>query len=313
MNSKKRVRATTWLGAATGVVTAAYGTNIGMTWNRYGDPSPPTPEARDPYLDRFMPAYEVMERNSIRIATPAAVTIATARDMDLQASGLVRVIIRARELLLGATPSDRPHSGGLLAEMQACWPRFLNGGRRRCDHKALGRFRAIPPDQFVTFDEPGYVKIVWTIRADPVGATESIFRTETRVIATDRMSRARFRRYWSFLSPGIIVIHWAVLGLVKDEAERQARKGTQKVLVAGHDSSRCRSDRSHRASPGDVGRFASSGARAVGADRLRDAGPRVTFNERDSVLVLWQSNGCTRLSMLRHRHAHPPTDACRMS
>jgi hypothetical protein len=35
-------------------------------------------------------------------------------------------------------------------------------------------------------------------------------------------ARNRFRRYWSFLSPGIIVIRWALLGPVKREAERRA-------------------------------------------------------------------------------------------
>ena len=33
--------------------------------------------------------------------------------------------------------------------------------------------------------KPDYVKIVWTLRADPVGENESIFRHEMRVITTD--------------------------------------------------------------------------------------------------------------------------------
>ena len=82
----------------------------------------------------------------------------------------------------------------------------------------------MPPDQFATFDEPGYVKIAWTIRADPVNAKESIFRTDTRAFATDPSARSRFQRYWSLLSPGIIVIRWALLGPVKREAERRARQ-----------------------------------------------------------------------------------------
>jgi hypothetical protein len=88
-------------------------------------------------------------------------------------------------------------------------------------------FRALPPDQFASFDEPGYVKIVWTIRADPINEAESVFRTETRAIATDPSAQTRFRRYWSFLSPGIIVIRWAVLAPVKKEAERRAGDGAE--------------------------------------------------------------------------------------
>ena len=84
-------------------------------------------------------------------------------------------------------------------------------------------FRPLPPDEFASFQEPDYVKIVWTLRADPLGADRSIFRNETRVISTDPTARAKFRRYWSFASPGIILIRWASLGPLKDEAERRFR------------------------------------------------------------------------------------------
>jgi hypothetical protein len=83
-------------------------------------------------------------------------------------------------------------------------------------------FRPIPPDEFAAFAEPGYVKIVWTLRADPVDAYRSIFRTETRVIATDAVARTKFRRYWSFLSPGIILIRRLSLRPLKADAERRA-------------------------------------------------------------------------------------------
>jgi hypothetical protein len=84
-------------------------------------------------------------------------------------------------------------------------------------------FRALPADDFAAFNEPGYVKIVWTLRADPLTSTESVFRTETRAVATDVSARVRFRRYWSLLSPGIIVIRWLMLGPLKAEAERRSQ------------------------------------------------------------------------------------------
>ena len=89
--------------------------------------------------------------------------------------------------------------------------------------KANVVFRALPPEEFAAFNDPDYVKIVWTLRADPVDAVHSIFRTETRAIATDAAARRNFRRYWSFLSPGIIVIRWMSLGPLKADAERRAK------------------------------------------------------------------------------------------
>jgi hypothetical protein len=55
-----------------------------------------------------------------------------------------------------------------------------------------------------------------------------VFRTETRATTTDPVSRAKFRRYWAFLSPGIILIRRMSLGLVKREAERRAREATSR-------------------------------------------------------------------------------------
>jgi len=69
------------------------------------------------------------------------------------------------------------------------------------------------------------VKIVWTLRADPVGESESMFHTETRVTTTDQTARTKFRRYWARFSPGIILIRRIMLGLLKTDAERRARAG----------------------------------------------------------------------------------------
>jgi hypothetical protein len=180
-----------------------------------------------------MPAYDVVERHHVRIAAPAAVTLAAAREMDLQGSRLVRTIIKAREVILGAAPDDRPRPHGLLAEMQALgWGVLADVPEREVIVGAVTRpweanvtFRALPPDQFAAFNEPGYVKIAWTLRAEPIGSTESLFRTETRAIATDQTARAKFRQYWSFLSPGIILIRWAILRPLKTEAERRYADG----------------------------------------------------------------------------------------
>jgi hypothetical protein len=72
--------------------------------------------------------------------------------------------------------------------------------------------------------EDSWLKIAWTVRADDINAAASVFRTETRAIAADANARKKFRRYWSFFSPGIILIRWALLTPVKREAERRARE-----------------------------------------------------------------------------------------
>jgi hypothetical protein len=246
MNQTSYVRRAKWMAAGIGAAAAAYGAYVGLAWSRYGHASPPRPDEQDPLLDQFMTTYEIAERHHVRVDAPADVTLAAASEMDLQGSYVVRTIIRAREVILGATPDNRRRPPGLLDEMQSLgWGVLAHDPGREIVVGAVTKpweanvvFRAIPPDAFAAFNEPGYVKIAWTLRVDSISERESVFRTETRAIATDAAARTRFRRYWSFLSPGIILIRWAVLGPVKREAERRAREGDRSPDTA-HAQERC--------------------------------------------------------------------------
>ena len=223
-------RGVTWLAAGLGLAAATYAGYVGLTWYRYGDAARPRPEEEDALLDRFMPEYEVVERHHIHVGAPAEVTLASAREVDLQGSGVIRSIIKARETILGATPDDRQRPRGLLAETQSLgWGVLADVPGREIVVGAVTRpwdadvkFIALPADRFAAFAEPSFIKIVWTLRADPVGSATSVFRTETRAVATDAFARAKFRRYWSLVSLGIWLIRRMSLGPLKSEAERRA-------------------------------------------------------------------------------------------
>jgi hypothetical protein len=222
-----------WTAGALGVAAGTYAAYVGATWLRYGRPSSPSLAETDRVLDRLMPVYDVVERHRIEIAAPPDITFAAACDQDLMALPIVRAIFKAREMLLGSERDAAAHRRGLLALTKSLgWGVLADVPGREIVMGAVTQpwhanvvFRPLPPDEFVAFNEPDYVKIAWTLRADPDGSDGSIFRTETRVLATDATARAKFRWYWSFLSPGIILIRWASLGPVKREAERRARGG----------------------------------------------------------------------------------------
>jgi len=187
-------------------------------------------EKADPLLDRFLPAYDVAERHSIRIAADPETVLAAAAKMDLLRSPLIRAIFSARAWFMRSrgTPTSSAHGlvedmkkigWGVLAEVPG---REVVMGAVTQPWKADVVFRPLPPDEFASFSAPGFVKIAWTLRADPATAHESIFRTETRAWPTDAVARRKFRRYWALASPGIIAIRWLLLSPLKVEAERRA-------------------------------------------------------------------------------------------
>jgi hypothetical protein len=220
-----------WTARALGVAALGYAGYVAATWWRYGDPAAPAAGDADPLLDRFMPRYDVADRHHIRVAAPADTTFQAACDADLTESAVTRAIIRAREILLGSDADQTARPRGLLALTTSMgWVvldripgREVVVGAVTQPWEANVVFRSIPPDRFAAFNEPDYVKIVWTLRADAIDPATSIFRTETRAVATDARARAKFRRYWSFLSPGIIAIRWLSLRPLKADAERRCR------------------------------------------------------------------------------------------
>jgi hypothetical protein len=218
--------------AATGgfLAAASYAGYAGVTWLGYGRVKPLSGnEDADPLLDRFMPAYEVVERHKIRVGAPVAVALAAACDLDLQRSSVIRALFRTREIMLGSTRQNTEVPRTLLAMVKAIgWNvlaeipgREVVVGTVTQPWAADVVFHAIPAGEFAGFHEPGWVKIVWTLRADPISAYESVARTETRVATTDPIAREKFRRYWALVSPGIPLIRRTALRIVKREAERR--------------------------------------------------------------------------------------------
>jgi hypothetical protein len=228
MQSKHFVSsATTWLAAGVGIATAAYATYVGLTWLRFGRPKPTTIENADDLLETFMPTYDIVDRHCIKVKAPADLTFSCAKKIDLERSGVVRAIFKTRELILGSKPDASFRPRGIIAETKALgWGVLAEVPNREIVMGAVTKpweanpvFHALSPDEFVSFAEPGYVKIIWTLRCDPSAANASVLRTETRAVATDDESQGKFRWYWSFLSPGIIAIRRAMLPAVRAYAE----------------------------------------------------------------------------------------------
>lgn len=213
-----------------GLLALSYVGYVARAFFRYGREAG-TGLRGDDLLDRFMPTYEVAEHHEVRVAAPADVTYEVAREMDLWRSRLARAIFRGRELLLRGKPGEDERPRALLAQcLSLGWvilaevkEREIVVGALTRPWEANVRFRPLPPEEFAAFHEPGYAKIVWTLAVEPIGDAASLFRTDTRVVTTDPVSRARFRRYWAMVLPGIVLMRRVGLGLVKAEAERRAR------------------------------------------------------------------------------------------
>jgi len=215
---------------AAGIGAASYGAYSLAAWARYGhvhaDRHP-----HDALLDRFLSDPEVDEFHHFKVNAPAEITFEAAKNLDLQASPLVKAIFWLRGLpaLLqgtqlrpngprGIIDETLANGWGVLAEVPA--REIVIGAYTQPWHEKV-TFNSLPPSEFASFAEPGYVKIVVTFAAEPLSATESRFVTRTRVATTDHVSRKKFRLYWAPMSAGIILIRYLSLPLIRGAAEKE--------------------------------------------------------------------------------------------
>ncbi len=246
------------LAGGTAIAAASYATYAVTTWYRYGRTKHQVAlEDSDALLDLYIQGYEIAERHHIRVGAPADITLAAACEMNLSQSAIIRALFKTRELALSCAavianpefsarcetnpqPEERSQHRGLLAEIKAQgWAVLAEMPGREIVLGAVTQpwmaktiFRAVPPEEFAAFHEPGYVKIAFTLRADPVSHSESVARTETRVVTTDQVAREKFRRYWSLVSPGVILMRRTLLRALKAEAERRTRESKPEYETA---------------------------------------------------------------------------------
>lgn len=187
----------------------------------------------------FIPEPYVCERHEIVIDAPADLVLFDAARIDLESLPLVRAIFRTRAWLMGdgLEPPARPL--GVVADTMAMgWSLLAHTPGRSMVLGAAARpwtrnvtFRTVPREYFLSFAEPDYVKIVWTLEAEPLGPARTRFATETRVAVTDEAARRKFFWYWLAFGNGIRVIRWSLLRALRRKAVAHHRDWTRRAAV----------------------------------------------------------------------------------
>lgn len=224
-------RAASALGGGVALAGVGYAAYAAAVWLRYGrDGADGRSGNAADLLDRFMPVYEVEDRHATVVDAPASATFEAARAMDINRAPLVRAIFTVRTLPSRVRGHVLPGvSRSLVDETQKLGWRVLSEipgkalvmGAYTQPWRSEVTFHGLAPGEFRAFNKPGYAKIVWTLEVEWLGPAKSRFVTRTRVATTDRYARERFRRYWAVMSPGILLIRRASLGLVKRDAEHR--------------------------------------------------------------------------------------------
>lgn len=181
-------------------------------------------------IEDYLPEFDVSDYRETRVRADPDRAYAALRSLDINRSPIVRTLFAIRALparLRGKAPASAPPAKSLLDQTLEIGWRILDErpgreivvGAVTRPWEAVVRFRGLAPQEFIDFEEPGFTKIAWSNRVRTVEPGFSVLSLETRVLATDRGSRRRFRRYWLAVGLGIRLIRVEALRLVKRDLE----------------------------------------------------------------------------------------------
>ena len=193
-------------------------------------------------MEQFLPRYDVAVVHADIFRAPPARCYARVMELDLLQAPFVRAALGLRALpqrVLGTlrapgngttinTPPptfrlrDMVGLGWILLAETPGVEMVLGQVSRPWKADASSTDAPATPEQFTNFDDPGYAKIVTSLRVDPYGNNSSILTVETRVATTDAMSRRRFRRYWLLIGPASSLIRRMALRLLAADLRRSA-------------------------------------------------------------------------------------------
>jgi hypothetical protein len=190
--------------------------------------------ARLTALDEFAPAYQFSDRQAIPVrATSMQVydAIMTVSADEIPGFRLLAWMRRG-----GATGPEsilNPPDGVPLLRV-ATRTSFVTLADRPGREFAMGTVVIAPlgvrlaidssPESFKTLTQPGFAKATMGFRIAPGRDGWCVLRTETRITATDYVSRATFARYWRVIAPGSALVSAMWLRAIKVRAETVAGK-----------------------------------------------------------------------------------------
>ena len=186
-------------------------------------------EVRTDVLDRYLPAYDVRSRHEIEVHAPAAAAYRAARALDIGRSVPMTMLFAVRGLPHLLTGKLRPSRSFTLETIREFGFVILEENPpRQFALGAVGKFWRpdsgmvrIDPDEFGTFDTPGFAKAIVVFTVEEHDPTSSLVATETRVACTDASARRKFSLYWRAIGPFSGLIRQLMLREIKRAAEAE--------------------------------------------------------------------------------------------
>ncbi len=166
-------------------------------------------------LEQAMPVFHFRERHTRWIDAEPARVWQVLTSLTLDQLTLTRWLVAMRHLGRQSSPPSRPLlTSGPVRMFELKAPTYALGGNvSRAWQFSPERRDVTSLEEFVGFDEPGWVKCLLDFDLQPRDGGVQL-STETRGHSTDQRARRLFAAYWAVIRPGSGLIRRDMLATI---------------------------------------------------------------------------------------------------
>ena len=215
---------------AVGALVLAGGVGLAFTALLWPAPTIRVAQPRT-VLDDTMPEYQFVEKHSARIHARPEQVMRAIRESTFGDMKSLAMLLKIRAAAL------RIHDDGALLQDKRVLDAFsasgyVSGGSEHeivmCGGANVRAKRGLEVrtlQAFADYREQGAVKMAYAFNVEDAGGGWSTISTETRVLATDDLTRRGMGRYWRLIVPGSGLLRRQWLEGIKKRAENMPNQG----------------------------------------------------------------------------------------
>ncbi len=176
-------------------------------------------------LDDIMPEYQFNERHSARIHARIDQVMEATRQATFSDMKSLATLLKIRAAALRINYTNDVFQDKRILDMFSASGYLIGGSEREIVMCGGANVRASRPigvrtlREFADYREPGAVKMAFDFNVEDAGGGWSKISAETRVVATDELTRRGMGRYWRLIVPGSGLLRLQWLEGIKKRAE----------------------------------------------------------------------------------------------
>jgi hypothetical protein len=169
-------------------------------------------------LDKYLPEYHYREKHEMVINASPAKVYELVTKLDIGESWIIKTLLALRGLPSQLINKEQMHRTRFI-ELENLPQKEMIIGLIGQFWKPSGNLQLFKPEEFLSFDEKGFLKAVWNFDISEQSSSTTLLTTETRIQCLGDYAKRRFSMYWFVVRPFSGLMRKEMLKAMKRKSE----------------------------------------------------------------------------------------------